>query len=304
MIERVQILFATGTGNSYKVACWAEDFLKIKGIPVRVDPLHAFAKDLSPAFAPGTLLGISVPTHGFTAQWSVLKKVAALPRGNGSLAYVTACCAGMKVGPLHVPGLEASAGWLIAWMLFLKNFKVRAVNGVDMPSNWLVVHPGFSEKSAAFMAARCRNKLILLLQRVVEGKTHFPYRAWINLVMGIVLFPVSLGYNLVGRLVLAKMLFADARCTSCGQCARMCPVQAITMRGTRKPFPRWSFKCESCMRCVGFCPTQAIEMNSLWFAAAFWFLFWGWKNRRAAFSSNWPYPAAAACIWSPRSRCS
>jgi NAD-dependent dihydropyrimidine dehydrogenase PreA subunit len=269
------VLYSTGTGNSFRVACWAREIFADKGIPCVVRQITTRSPEGPYTPRPGDYLGVSVPTHGFGAQWSVLKKVFALPRGNGCIGFVTACCAGMMLGRIHVPGVEGTAAWGIALMLALKGYKVRAVNGVDMPSNWIVVHPGFSNASAATMSALCRKRYALLLDRVTSGRTFFPARSFVTLVLGIALVPVTLGYNLLGRFVLSKMLFADKRCTSCGQCARSCPVAGITMRNHGKLFPRWSFTCESCMRCVGFCPERAIQMNTLWLVGVSWLLFNG-----------------------------
>jgi ferredoxin len=269
------VLYSTGTGNSFRVACWAREIFADKKIPCVIRQITTRSPEGLPIARPGDYLGVSVPTHGFGAQWSVVKKVLALPRGNGCTGFVTACCAGMKLGRIHVPGVEGTAAWGIALILALKGYKVRAVNGVDMPSNWIVVHPGFSRASAVSMSEQCRRRYALLLDRVTSGRNFFPARSFVTLVLGIALLPVTLGYNLLGRFVLSKMLFADKRCTSCGQCARSCPVHGITMRNQGKPFPRWSFKCESCMRCVGFCPERAIQMNTLWLVGVSWLLFSG-----------------------------
>jgi ferredoxin len=275
MRAQAAVLYSTGTGNSFRVACWAREIFEDKGIPCVVRQITTRSPEGPRGARPGDYLGVSVPTHGFGAQWSVLKSVFALPRGNGCTAFVTACCAGMKLGRIHVPGMEGTAAWGIALILALKGYKVRAVNGVDMPSNWIVVHPGFSRASAVSMSALCRKRYALLLDRVTSGSTFFPVRSFVTLVLGIALVPVTLGYNLLGRFVLSKVLFADTRCTSCGQCARSCPVHGITMRNHGKPFPRWSFKCESCMRCVGFCPERAIQMNTLWLVGVSWLLLYG-----------------------------
>jgi NAD-dependent dihydropyrimidine dehydrogenase PreA subunit len=45
------------------------------------------------------------------------------------------------------------------------------------------------------------------------------------------------------------------KCTRCGTCAKLCPVENIAMEGK----PRFLARCQLCMRCVSFCPTGAIR---------------------------------------------
>jgi len=45
-----------------------------------------------------------------------------------------------------------------------------------------------------------------------------------------------------------------SKCTKCGLCAKLCPVNNIEM----KEFPEFKDKCVMCMRCKAFCPQQAI----------------------------------------------
>lgn len=45
------------------------------------------------------------------------------------------------------------------------------------------------------------------------------------------------------------------RCTSCGLCARSCPLENISM----KPLPSWGPVCAMCLRCYHHCPSRAID---------------------------------------------
>ena len=47
-------------------------------------------------------------------------------------------------------------------------------------------------------------------------------------------------------------------CTSCGTCAKVCPVENIAMEQGR---PAWQHRCECCCACLHFCPVQAIDLN-------------------------------------------
>ena len=47
------------------------------------------------------------------------------------------------------------------------------------------------------------------------------------------------------------------KCTKCGKCAELCPVDAIVL----DPYPRWIKDCDRCYLCDLYCPEQAIECD-------------------------------------------
>ena len=55
----------------------------------------------------------------------------------------------------------------------------------------------------------------------------------------------------------AKFVATDA-CTSCGACARVCPVRNIELGDGR---PRWHHRCEQCFACIHWCPVAAIQIR-------------------------------------------
>ena len=56
--------------------------------------------------------------------------------------------------------------------------------------------------------------------------------------------------------VKADLFSADSTCTGCGQCARLCPTNSITIQNGR---PVWGSNCTHCMACICRCPAEAIE---------------------------------------------
>jgi hypothetical protein len=185
--------FMSGTGNTARVARWMGERTEAAGTATHVFVL--------PAPAPGpadigrdVLVGLFMPTHGFTAPWLVISFAARMPRGHGTDAVVVSTCAGSKFGRLFLPGMEGTAGLIVAAILAVLGYRVRGIAGIDMPSNWTAVHPGFSEDSSRAIIERARPKAVLFIDAILEGR-----RRWGRLVcflLGIILLPVSAGYLL------------------------------------------------------------------------------------------------------------
>jgi ferredoxin len=51
---------------------------------------------------------------------------------------------------------------------------------------------------------------------------------------------------------------ADANCNGCGICAKICPVNNITLTANK---PNWSGNCQQCLACYHFCTKKAITFN-------------------------------------------
>jgi Pyruvate/2-oxoacid:ferredoxin oxidoreductase delta subunit len=244
--------FYTGTGNTFRVATWMADAAREAGADVTVRSIAAAQPVQEIGTGEDVLLGLVMPTHGFTAPLPVLRFALRLPRRSNTDAVVLATRA----------IFEGSATLLIAVILFLKGYRIRGAAGLDMPSNWIAMHPAFSADAVTRIMAGARLRVVAIADVVLSGERYFAGR--MVFLLGLLILPLSLGYMLVGRFFLGKLFFASDRCTGCGSCAAHCPNQAITLRGSEGHWrPYWTFHCESCMRCMAFCPNQAVEASHL-----------------------------------------
>ncbi len=248
------IYFMTGTGNSYRAATWLAEAARERGVAVHLVPIASAWPEREVQAGAGHLVGLFLPTHGFTAPWAMIRFALRLPRRPGTHALVMPSRAGVKLGPLFLPGLEGTAGYLLALILVLKGYAIRGVQGLDLPSNWTALHPGFSALSAQAISERTRPKALKTMEAVLASERRLG--GIIELTLGLALAPVSLAYLLLGRFWLAKLFFASERCNGCGLCAAHCPNGGIRMWRSR---PYWRYACESCMRCMAFCPQGAVE---------------------------------------------
>lgn len=258
--------FYTGTGNSYRVAVWmadaasltddaaslTNDAVRDAGTAVTVSSIKSAHPSEEIGQGETVLLGLVMPTHGFTAPWTMLSFALRLPRRRHTHAVVVATRA----------GFEGTATLLVASILALKGYRIRGTAGIDMPSNWISLHPGLSPDAVAGITARARKKAALFMDAILSGGQRFT--SWVVSLLGLLVLPISLAYLLIGRFFLVKLFFASDRCNGCGLCAEHCPNGALEMRGSgSRSRPYWTFRCESCMRCMAYCPTRAVEASHL-----------------------------------------
>lgn len=261
--KRVLLYYFSGTGNSYRVATWISDYAHARGAEVSVIPIGR-AKPRA-ELDNNTIMGIVMPTHGFTASWSIIKFLLKLPRKTGCHAFCLTTRAGLKFGNLLTPGIGGSATFIVSLLLFLKKYSVRGISGIDMPSNWLSLHSGLKTEDARVIIEFAHMKTHYFAERILRGdRIWFTPENKVELILGLVLLPISILYLLFSRIFLAKIFFANPRCTGCGICAQNCPKGAIKMWGKKRPLPYWTYKCESCMRCMAYCPLHAIEAGQGW----------------------------------------
>ena len=66
---------------------------------------------------------------------------------------------------------------------------------------------------------------------------------------------------IINQVFYSMMVKADAfrateNCTGCGRCARLCPLNNVSIIDGR---PSWGKNCTHCMACISYCPVEAIE---------------------------------------------
>ena len=77
------------------------------------------------------------------------------------------------------------------------------------------------------------------------------------------IFPIDTLIKFAARKALSALPESDSafsvdpqRCSSCGQCYRICP--ASNIRPDENDHPVWNHHCEQCMACLQWCPEKAI----------------------------------------------
>ncbi len=225
MYDHLLVYYFTGTGNSYRAATWLVETARRREIDAQCVPMDSAQVQDEMTGKANQLVGLVGPTHGFTAPWWMIHFALCLPPGQGTHAFVLFTRGAVMQGRLFIPGLEGTAAYLLAFILWLKGYRVRGAGGLDMPSNWTALIPGQRPAAVEAIIARAYPRAVGFIERLLVGGMAF--QGWLSLALGLLLLPISTGYLLVGRFFLAKLFFASPECSGCGVCAGACPVGGI-----------------------------------------------------------------------------
>ncbi|HEY3447101.1 MAG TPA: EFR1 family ferrodoxin [Myxococcales bacterium] len=250
----LRLFYFSGTGNARNVAHWIASVWRERGRQVEVADLSK-TDPRTVQVGEEDEVGFASPTHGFNFPPITLAFLFAFPRApHANRAFVVNTRAGVRFFGLPIPGLSGLAQLWAALVLRLKGYRVVGMRPVDLPSNWISLHPGLREDNVRALCERCQRISRGFAERLLDGKRD--YRALWDLPQDLAVSPISLGYYLAGRFLLAKSFIASRDCDGCGACVKGCPTGALRMVDGR---PFWTWRCESCMRCMNQCPKRAIE---------------------------------------------
>jgi Pyruvate/2-oxoacid:ferredoxin oxidoreductase delta subunit len=263
--KSLYIYFISGTGNAKASSEWIAEESEIRGLKTRIQQIDRFRNIVFPSPAEKPLIGFAFPTHGFNAAPIMLRFLAGFPRGTGKEVFLLNTRAGMKLYRLFLPGMSGLALLLPAFILFLKGYKVIGFRPVDLPSNWISIHPGIKKKVIESIFKHCEPIVKNFTNKILDGKK--VYRGLFSLPVDLIVSPLALAYYVGGRFFLSKTFIANYKCNNCGLCIRECPTASIRLVENR---PYWNLTCESCMKCLNHCPEKAIE-TAHGMAVLFWF---------------------------------
>ena len=253
--ENLLMIYYSGTGNSKRVSEWIVQEAQNHGMKTYIASFHQFDPETIKEFTGKTLIGFFSATHGFNMPHSMLRFLFRFKELKGSDVFVGNTRAGMKLWKIFMPGLSGIAMYFPALILFFKGYKVKAMYPVDLPSNWISLHPGLRKNVIYSMVEHYERLTKNFAAKVLCGKRVF-LKSLVLLPLDILVTPLAFGYYFVGRFILAKTFIANNNCNTCGICIENCPTKSIILSDNR---PYWKFTCESCMKCMNYCPERAIE---------------------------------------------
>ena len=251
---KVKIYYFSGTGNAKNTAFWiGEEALK-EGIDTEIIDIAKIQNKPIAEPNENSLIGFISPTHGFHFPEIMRKFIRRFPQVKNCSAFVANTRAGLRLGKITTPGLSGLLHYWASAMLYLKGFKIIGLKAVDLPSNWLSIHPALRKKEIETIYQYTEPKVRRFAKKVITGKKS--YRALFDVIQDMVISPLAILYIFFGKYFFAKTFIASSNCNMCGLCKKACPVHAIKELDNRM---FWTSKCESCMKCMNSCPKKAIE---------------------------------------------
>jgi Pyruvate/2-oxoacid:ferredoxin oxidoreductase delta subunit len=259
--KKVILYYFTGTGNALKACRWFCQEAERKNIRAKMYPIDNNYQANRDELDDQTLIGFLSPTHGFNIAPAMLKFIVKFPAGIKADVFVLNTRGGLKVFKFFTPGISGSAQFLPMIILKLKGYNIKGGLPLDMPSNWLFLHPGLSGAKVKSILQRCERITKEFALNILKGKKIFRKMLG-SLLFDIAILPITFMYYIYARFLLAKTMIYTSNCNNCKICADNCPVKAIKIVKNR---PYWSYACEGCMRCINNCPLSSIQCSHLVF---------------------------------------
>ena len=232
------ILFFSGTGNSKYVAKRIADALgdALVNLNDRIK-----ASDTSPVET-GERVIIVTPTYAWRIPRVVrdwLRKTEL--RGAKQAWFVMTC--GSEIG---------NADKYNRALCGEKGLACMGTAQIVMPENYIVMFDAPQADKARRIVAGAEPDIDRAIAEIKESRAFAPTRR--NLYDRFMSGPVNPVFY--ACFVKAKAFTVSEACVDCGQCARRCPTNSITLRGGK---PVWGKDCTHCMACICYCPAEAIE---------------------------------------------
>ena len=272
------LYFLSGTGNTYRVACWIRDSFERNEIKTCLKSIQDadFQGDFQNSDR--QLTAVLFPTHGFMPPWSMIKFLFRMPRQKKMPIMTVATRGAFWIGPIKIPGAAGFSNFFAALVLLFKGYDIRGFFSLDMAANMNNLHPSLAPDTLKRISEKTKNRIDFFLTPIMSGErviftlNNLYEGIWASLLFWFIpIFPIL--YLIYGKTTMAKIMFANNRCVSCGRCAKFCPSRAIEMKnffGKKRPF--WTYHCENCMRCMGYCKKKAVEAGHSWAVLQYFFV--------------------------------
>ena len=232
------ILYFSGTGNSNYVAKRIADALgdALVNLNDRIK-----ASDTSPVET-GERVIIVTPTYAWCIPRVVrdwLRKTEL--RGAKQAWFVMTC--GSEIGNADKYNRELCAEKAISCM---------GTTQIVMPENYIAMFSAPQADEAREIVAKAEPNIDCVIASIQSNQPFAPTRN--NLYDRLMSGPVNpIFYKFC---VKADAFTVSDTCIGCGQCAKRCPMNNVTLKDGK---PVWGRNCTHCMACICYCPVSAIE---------------------------------------------
>ncbi len=192
--------------------------------------------EIPPPVRSGEVLGIVFPVYAWAPPRFVVDFVRRLEVEPGAFVYAVATMGEFAGDAVRLLG---------------KSIALDSGYTVKMPANYILMYNRESDKSIAAKIAEARKLIPQIGEGIRAKRREFrlrrgPCPALIS----------ALVAPLFSRFARDRKFAADNRCTGCGLCVKLCPLDNITLENGR---PVWHGDCMQCVACIQNCPARAID---------------------------------------------
>ena len=232
------IFYFSGTGNSNYVAKRIADALGDALVNLND---HIKASDTS-SVETGERVIIVTPTYAWriprvVRDWLLRTE----PRGAKQVWFVMTC--GGEIGNADKYNRELCAEKAISCM---------GTAQIVMPENYIAMFSAPQADKARQIVAKAEPDIDRAIAAIQANQPFAPTRN--NLYDRLMSGPVNpIFYKFC---VKADAFTVSDTCIGCGQCAKLCPMNNVTLKDGK---PVWGRNCTHCMACICYCPVSAIE---------------------------------------------
>lgn len=238
--EIIDFYYFSGTGNTLLVVKKMQETFEENEIKVN---LHKIEESNPENINLNHTIGIAFPVAFFSTYPFVWDFIKALPQSEGTETFMVDTLGGISggiVGPVRE-------------ILKKKGYKPVGACEIQMPINIFFIQ---DKKTNEIKVKKGLDKARKYAQNLIKGKTE-----WGRVpVFSDGVHAFSMGLSKLTESKLHQKWFnfdtKDEECRKCGICAKLCPLENITMEEGR--YPQRGLHCQYCLRCTSFCPRHAI----------------------------------------------
>lgn len=240
---KTKIYYFSGTGNSLSVA--RDLASNIKGNVELVNIAKEIKKDKIEIKE--DCVGIIYPVYFEGTPLIVSRFIDKIQADNGSYFFGIATYGGMAAGAIrHLSNKFKSKG-----------LKLSSGFVMQMPGNYTPMYDVKSNEFQDKLFAKEKEKIVKIAN-IINEKMEYPLEKG-SFVTNLIF--TEIGHNIKSPKFpnQDKNFFSDEKCSSCGTCSKVCPVNNIKLQNGK---PEWQHHCEQCFACFHWCPEKAIQFSS------------------------------------------
>lgn len=243
----IPIFYFSGTGNTWWVGNQITEGLRERGCqaqPISIEQVTD--TEVQELIEKAEIVGIGYPIYGSDAPLIMQKFIDKLPAVTGQkpmFIYVTQA-AWSGNGAYYMRKLIEDKGYQIRWAVH-----INMPNNINADFGWVMT---LTLKLFQAKLPYAAERAAKLAQRIVDNKP------WIHGRNALLSFGWTQRYfwRRSFESYQYKLWSVDPqKCTSCGRCVRLCPVDNITLV---ERLPHFDNRCIKCLRCYNYCPELAI----------------------------------------------